>query len=46
MNNNKEDNPESLGGLGDVLPADVLKLLNELLERLHQADFINHGSKI
>ena len=25
----KEDNPDNLGGLGDVLPAEVLKVLNE-----------------
>ena len=37
---NKEDNPDNLGGLGDVLPAEVLKVLNGLLERLHQAGHI------
>ena len=36
----KEDNPDNLGGLGDVLPAEVLKMLNGLLERLHQAGHI------
>ena len=46
MKKRNEDDPESLGGLGGMLPAEVLKLLNELLERLHQADFTNHGSKI
>ena len=44
--NYKDEDPGNLGGLGDVLPAEVLKMLNELLERLHQADFTNHGSKI
>ena len=34
------------GGLDDLLPAEVLKKLNELLEQLHKADFTNHGSKI
>ena len=42
----KDEDPDNLGGLGGMLPAEVLKLLNELLERLHQADFTNHGSKI
>ena len=36
MNQQKEV-PEFLGGLGDLLPADVLKKLNELLEQLHQS---------
>ncbi len=44
MNINGEDLGE-LGGLGDVLPAEVLKKLNELLERLHQADH-HHGGNI
>ena len=43
---NKEDNPDNLGGLGDMLPAEVLKMLNGLLEKLHQADSNNQGSKI
>ena len=30
MNHNEED-PDFLGGLGDMLPADVLKKVNELL---------------
>ena len=46
MKKRYEDNPDFLDGLGDVLPADVLKLLNELLERLHQADSNNHGSTV
>ena len=45
MNINGEDLGE-LGGLGDVLPAEVLKKLNELLERLHQAEHPNHGGNI
>jgi len=31
------------GGLDDLLPAEVLKKLNELLEQLHKADFPNRG---
>jgi len=44
MNVNGEDLGE-LGGLGDVLPAELLKKLNEVLERLHQADH-HHGGNI
>ncbi len=46
MNHQDGDNPDFLDGLGDMLPADVLKKLNELLARLHQADHINHGSTV
>ena len=46
MKKRNEDNPESLGGLGDLLPAEVLKKLNELLERLHQSDYTNQGSTV
>jgi len=42
----KDEDPDNLGGLGGMLPAEVLKMLNELLEQLHQADYINHGSKL
>ena len=45
MKKGNED-PDNLGGLGDVLPAEVLKMLNGLLEQLHQADGNNQGSKI
>ena len=45
MNHNVEV-PDFLGGLGDMLPAEVLKVLNELLEQLHQADYKTLGSKI
>lgn len=44
--NIKNENQDNLEGLGDMLPAEVLKTLNELLERMHQEDYINHGSKI
>ena len=40
--NLNEEVPESLGGLGDMLPADVLKKLDELLELLHQKNHISH----
>ena len=46
MNNNKENNPDNLGGLGELLPAEVLKLVNELLEQQHRTDHPNNGSKI
>jgi len=36
--NQNEEVPDFLGGHGDLLPADVLKMVNELLEQLHQAD--------
>ena len=42
----KDEDPDNLGGHGDLLPADVLKKVYDLLERLHRADYTNHGSKI
>ena len=42
----KDEDPDNLGGLGGMLPAEVLKMLNELLEQLHQAEGNKHGSKI
>ena len=45
MKNNK-DVPDNLGGLGGMLPAEVLKMLNELLEQQHRKDHPNNGSKI
>ena len=42
--NHNEEVPDSLGGLGDMLPADVLKKLDELLERVHQKNHISQGS--
>ena len=42
--NHNEEVPESLGGLGDMLPANVLKKLDELLELLHQKNHISQGS--
>ena len=44
--NNKENNPDNLGGLGGMLPAEVLKKLNELLELIHQTEHTNHGSTV
>ena len=46
MKKRNEEEPENLGGLGDMLPADVLKMINELLERMHQEEGNKHGSKI
>ena len=43
---NKENEPDNLGGLDDMLPVEVLKKLNELLELLHQTDFKQHGSVV
>lgn len=43
MNHHGED-PDNLGGLGDLLPADVLKKLNDLLEQLHRKDMDHQGS--
>ena len=44
--NNNEEVPDFQGGLGDMLPADVLKKMNELLEQLHRKDKDHQGSKI
>ena len=44
--NHNEEVPDFLGGLGDMLPAEVLKKLNELLELLHQSDHTNQGSTV
>ena len=41
-----EDGPENLDGLGDMLPADVLKIINQLLEQLHHAENTNQGSTV
>ena len=42
----KDEDPDNLGGLGGMLPAEVLKLINELLEQQHQAGHNNHGSTV
>lgn len=44
--NNKEDKPDFLGGLSDLLPAEVLNKLNLLLELLHQAEGHIQGSTV
>ena len=44
--NQNEEVPDNLGGLGDLLPADVLKVLNELLEQLHRKDKDHQGSPV
>ena len=44
--NYNEEVPDYLGGLGDMLPADVLKLLNELLEQLHRKDKDHQGCTV
>ena len=41
--NHNEEVPDFLGGLGDMLPADVLKKVNELLEQLHQKEKDHQG---
>ena len=38
--------PDNLGGLGELLPADVLKMVNELLEQLHQKEKDHQGSTV
>ena len=44
--NHNEEVPDFLGGLGDMLPADVLKKVNELLERVHRKDKDHQGSSV
>ena len=44
--NYKDEDPDNLGGLGDLLPAEDLQKVNELLEQLHWTDHANQGSKI
>ena len=43
---NNEEVPDFLGGHGDELPADVLKMVNQVLEQLHRKDKDHQGSKI
>ena len=42
--NQIEEVPDFLGGHGDLLPADVLKMVNELLEQLHRKEKDHQGS--
>ena len=44
--NHNEEVPDNLKGLGDMLPADMLKMVNELLERVHQADTGHQGNTV
>ena len=44
--NHNEEVLDFLGGLGDMLPAEVLKVLNELLEQLHRKDKDHQGSPV
>ena len=44
--NYNEEVPDFLGGLGDMLPANVLKMVNELLEQLHRKDKDHQGSPV
>ena len=44
--NHNEEVQDFLGGLGDLLPANVLKKVNELLEQLHQKDKNHQGSTV
>ena len=46
MKKENVNDPDNLGGLGDMLPAEVLKKLKELLERLNQAESNHHGSTV
>ena len=46
MKGHNEEVPDFLGGLGDMLPADVLKMVNELLEQLHRKDNDHQGSPV
>ena len=41
--NQNEEVPDFLGGHGDLLPADVLKMVNELLEQLHRKEKDHQG---
>ena len=44
--NHNEEVPDFLGELGDMLPAEVLKKVNELLEQLHRKDKDHQGSTV
>ena len=46
MKKRNEDDPDNLGGLGGMLPAEVLKMLNELLEQMRRTGHINNGSNV
>lgn len=44
--NNEEITSGNLSGLSDLLPAEVLKKLNELLEQIHRVGHPNQGSTV
>ena len=44
--NHHEEVPDNMKGLGDMLPADMLKVVNELLERVHQTDTEHQGNTV
>lgn len=46
MKKRNGEDPERLGGLGELLPVEVLKKLEQLLEFINQADGNKQGSKI
>ena len=46
MKKRNEDNQNIRENNSEELSADALGFINRLLERLHQADYTNHGSKI
>ena len=46
MNQKNGSDPDCLGGLDGLLPAEVLKMINELLEQLHKKDFPKHGNLV
>ena len=46
MKKRNEDDPDNLEKHSEELSVEALEFINRLLERLHQADFTNHGSKI
>ena len=46
MKKKDEDNQNIREDISEELSAEALGFINRLLERLHQADFTNHGSKI
>ena len=46
MKKRNEDEPDNLGGLVGMLPAEVLKMINELLEQMQRTGHTNNGSNV
>jgi hypothetical protein len=46
MNQKSENDPDQLGGIGDLLSADALERLKEVLKLSREAGANSHGSKI